>query len=366
LIIRRYFIKEILVTFVALTGVLYLIYISNRFVRYLADAATGNLSADAILLLLGLKSISSLPVLIPLSLYLAILIGLGRLYKDSEMVVMAACGVGNRTVLNSVLWIALIIGLGLSYVTLYVVPWAQQKSQEIQQEAAASADFTGIAAGRFNEFEEGELVFYAETMSKDQSVMENVFAEGVQEGAMNVLTADRAIQQVDPVSGDRFLVFMNGYRYQGTPGSETFRIIKYEEHGVRIVRKPVASREDRLETRTTDSLWRAKSTWEQAELQWRIAMPLSTILLAMAAVPLSKANPRQGRFAKLFTAILLYVVYSNLMGVARTWLQHGAVPVQVGIWWVHLSLLAFFGILWLKQNGVAWTMGRLLGRRQAL
>lgn len=353
MIIYRYFVREVVGTFVAVVFILYLIFISHRFIRYLADAASGKLPADVVAGLLAVKSISALPILLPLAFFLAVLIALGRFYKDSEMTALAACGIGQGTVLRALGSAAVILGLLVGGVTFMGAPWAQRAGERIQASAEAQADFAGIAAGRFKELRNIGLVFYVERLGKDGS-MEQVFAEKEDETQRHLLVARSARQTVDEASGERFLVFYDGVRYEGAPGAADFRMIQFEQHGVRLPSPEVGMGESRLGGKTTLELWARRARDDIAELHWRLAMPVSVITLGMVAVMLSRTDPRQGRFAKLITALLVYMVYSNLMGVGRTWIERGSVPDWLGLWWVHGLLGVLFAILWLRQSGWSW------------
>lgn len=353
MIIYRYFVREVVTTFIAVTSVLFLIYISHRFIRYLADAAAGNLSGDIVAWLLALKSLSSFPVLLPLAFFLSVLVALGRFYKDSEMTALAACGIGLGSVLRAISMASVVLAILVGLLTFIVAPWSQQKGQALQLKAEATADFTGIAAGRFKELKNIGLVFYVERFAPDGS-MENVFAEKEDAAMRHVLVARRAKQTVDPDSGERYLVFFDGYRYQGAPGAADFRLIEFREHGVRMPVPEARSGESRLAARTTLQLLEGDSPQESAELQWRLAMPVSVIVLGLVAVMLSRSDPRQGRFARLVTAILVYMVYSNLMGVGRSWIERGRVPEWFGLWWVHGLMLVLFVILWVLHSGWHW------------
>jgi len=361
-LINRYIAREVVTNFIAVTSVLVLIYTSNRFVRYLADAAAGNLPTDLIFRLMFYKAVTSLAVLLPLGFFLAVLIGLGRFYRDNEITALAACGIGIGGVLRGLFKLSLAVGGLVLLVTCYVSPWAERQGEAIRVLAQANASFAGIASGRFNEMGDGNLVFYTQTISRDQEHMENVFAQSDRDGVTSVLTARQAQQQIDPVTGNRFLVFVEGFRYDGVPGTASFRMIRFGEHGVLVEKRDSGAATLRLWDRSTADLWGDPDPTAIGELQWRFAMPLSVVFLSLVAALLSKTDPRQGRFAKLFVAVVVYVVYSNLMGVARSWVDHGTVAPSVGLWWVHGLLVIFFAILWTKQMGWSWTRRQLMGR----
>lgn len=362
MIVTRYFTKEIVAAWVAVTTILFLIFFSNRFMRYLADAASGGISNEAVFQLVAIKSITALPVLLPLALYLAILVTMGRLYKDSEMTALAACGVGISTVVKTVILISLPISFALLGLSLYGVPSAQKWAAEIQNEAKASADFSAIVPGRFKTMQDAGLVIYTEDLVDNSQRLEGVFARHIQENNVSVLSAQTAEHSLNEETENLFVVFKNGYRYEGIPGEGDFKVVEFKEYGVKVQAADDVRKGLPLSARPTEQLFNSERLREQAELQWRIAMPLSAVLLAVLSVLLSRADPRQGRFAKLFIAILIYVLYNNLISIAKNWVEQGQVPVSVGIWWVHLLLVCFIMFLWFKQVGIRWTLRRVTGK----
>ncbi len=359
MIIYRYLLKEITLTWFAVTLVLFLIYISNRFIRYLSAAASGTLPTDVVLNLLALKSLTSLPILLPLALYLAVLLSLGRMYKDNEMTALAAGGIGLGGVLRITGIYSVFVAIFMLVISLYAVPWAHHKALVIQEHAKSSSDFGGIASGRFKETSSDNLVLYTEKLSQNGELMENVFAHQERNNVTQLLSATQAFQKTDEHSGDRFIVFSDGYRYEGTPGQPDFKIIKYQEHGIRIKQKKTEAVNIRLSARPTHELIGSTHLDDIAELQWRYALPVSTVFLIFLSVMLSHTDPRQGRFGKLFIAILVYVVYNNLMGIGRNWLEQGVVPASIGLWWIHALLILVCITLWVRQMGVTWVINRL-------
>ena len=353
-IISRYVIREMVLALLAVTGVLYVIYVSNRFIRLLADAEGSSLPADAVVQLLALKSLSNLVTLLPLALFFAVLIALGRLYKDNEMLALAACGVSSARVLRTVLWCAFAFAGVVAGVSLYAGPWAEEKSYQLQDSLRATADIRGMAAGRFREVHGGKLVFYVESLSDDGRTMTNVFVETESNGVRKVLAAERGYYVVNPDSGDRYLVLQNGHRYDGQPSDPQFKTIAFKEHGLLVEEQAVTPGARKVIAHSTPQLLAQLGRYEVAELQWRVAMPLATVLLAALAVPLARTTPRQGRFAKLFVAVLVYVVYMNLLIVSRSWLERGTVSPLLGMWWVHAALLALVVLAMRRQLGVGW------------
>jgi len=342
--------------------VLLLIFISNRFIGFLADASVGELSSDVVLRLLTLKTLGSMVIILPLALFLSILLAFSRLYKDNEMVAMSACGVSVRKIYGAVSIFACFIALIVAVISFYLAPWAEEQSYRIQDIEKSSTELGGIIPGRFTENDTAEGVFYASEYSHDRSDMLDVFVQTERVDQQVILSSKSAHQAVDPKTGDRFIVMVDGYRYEGVPGQPDFKIIKYDQHAMRIEEQQIIQSYRKHRARPTASLIGSHDTRDIAELQWRISMPLSVILLALLAVPLSRTTPRQGRYAKLFVAIMIYVIYNNLMGIGNSWVEDGKVAAIVGMWWVHLLVLFCVWILLVNQYGFAWVLKAMVGR----
>lgn len=324
----------------AVTTVLFLIFVSTWFARLLGQVAAGDVNSQLVFMLLGLKSIDALMILLPLALYLAVLLALGRLYKDSEMTAMFACGVSPLRVAKLVFWFALGFALIVSSISLFAGPWAKAERYQLQGQMEAASGLEMVAGGQFRELVDGKLVFYAERLSDDGATMENVFIQESGRERQNVIVAPRAQNVTDPAHGGSYLVLEDGYRYEGNPGDADFRVVEFKRHGVRIKEPNAVIEISEIPAMSTLQLMRTDNQWAQAEVQWRWSMPVSTVLLAMLAVFLSRTNPRQGRFAKFFVGILVYVIYSNLLGVARSWLEKGTIPPQYGLWIIHALVAA--------------------------
>jgi lipopolysaccharide export system permease protein len=339
-------------TLVAVATVLFLIFISMWFARLLGQVAAGDLQLSVVFLLLALKSVEALMLLLPLALFLSVLLAFGRLYKDSEMVAMLACGVSLLRVTRLVFWFGLGFAFIIGAITLYFGPLANAERYKIQEQLKASIGLESIAAGQFRELAGGEVIFYAERLSDNGDAMENVFIQGVHQGAENLLVAERAWLR-EGERGDRYLVLENGNRYEGVPGRADFRIIHYREHEIRVAAPEALIEQDNDEKAAlpTLSLWASDTLVHKAELQWRMAMPLSAVLLALLAVFLSRTNPRQGRYGKFFLGILVYIIYSNLLAVARTWVERGKVDPLIGIWWVHALLVVVLAVMMFQHAG---------------
>lgn len=356
-ILDRYLLREILYTLLAVTGVLLFILLSNQFARVLGEAAAGRLPREAVFQLMGLTSLQYLTILVPVSLFLAIMLAFGRLYKDTEMSAIMACGIGPARLYRPLLVVAVgAVGL-LAWLSLDLAPWSADTAQQLRQSAQREAELGSLEPGRFRSAAGGDTVFYAEGVSSD-NLMANVFIQRQLGDRIEVAVAERG--QLVRNRQQPFFVLYDGKRYEGVPGSGEFRIIEFREHGIPIVLPAPEPGSEDVETRTTARLLESGRPEDRAELQWRISVPVSALLLALLALPLSRTSPRQGRYGKLAVAILIYIVYSNLLGAARVWLERGLVPPALGLWWVHGLMVAFILILLLQNN--RWHLRSVPGR----
>ena len=354
MIVQRYLIREILHYFFAVFSVLLVVAMTVAFVRLLAEMSTGVFSSVFVFQLLMLKIIGKLSILLPASLYLAILLALGRLYSDSEMVAMWSGGIGPRRINLSVFWLLLVFAAATSVISLYLSPEAMATRDVVWARAKAEAEVSGVLPGRFMEFRGGELVAYTESLSADSRKMKNVFAKFTIAGIPNILVAKRARFTGSEEGAGRYIVLEDGYRYSGSPGSVDYTIYRFAEHGFRIDREgsePVISKANA--TRTLDLL-NAPHLAYSAELQWRISQPISLLLLGMLAVPLARALPRQGKYTKLAMGIALYFLYGNAVGVMQTFIERGRVSTLIGIWPVHVAMaLVVVSLLYVQSSGRA-------------
>jgi len=355
-LIFRYLSRETLSTVVATMMILLVIFISNQFVHYLNDAAQGKITAKAVFELMSIQVPLLMGFLLPLSLYLGVLLSVGRWCTDHELIALYSCGYSRGQLLRAVVFIGLMVMVVVSCLMLWVEPKMQWQRARIIAQAVNSATLEKIQPGRFQPLSKNnERTFYAKSVSDDHKDMLNVFLANSKlshkhpgRHEWNVITARTASETKVPGNG-RFLVFNQGYRYIGVPGELDYQKVHFNQYKLRVV----PSDEDfglRTETLPTTKLFamRKKNKDAAAELQWRLALPISVIVLALLAMPLSEINPRSGKFARLFPAILIYIVYANLMIMSRAWIQKGVINEALGMWWVHalFLLLALVLIIW--------------------
>lgn len=339
-ILQRYLLREILAAFGAVYLLLLLIFVSRSLVDYLAKAAAGRMPVDIILHLLGLLVLSAMILLVPLCLFVAVMLALGRMQRDGELIAMTGAGLSRRYFHGSVARVAAAFAAVMAVFALYASPWAEREMKQLEARAKEESDLTGIAPGRFKEFSEGDRVLFVKELSEDRTEMREVFLQVRERGNLGVLAADGASLMTEDVTSNRFVVFTEGSRYEGTPGKADYQITQYDRFGVRLDREDREQSVGNTRAMTTSELLTENTPQNLAELQWRISTPISTFLLAVFAVVLTQTATRNGRYGSLLIAVLVYFTYSNTLGIARSMVKRGDLPGYLGLWWVHLLMLA--------------------------
>ncbi|WP_440997389.1 LPS export ABC transporter permease LptF [Arhodomonas sp. SL1] len=348
--LERYLVRETLVSWLAVTLVLVVVLLTNRLVRFMAEAARGDIPPDVIFSLLGLKALANLGVVLPASFFLAVILALGRLYRDSEMAAMTACGLGPRQLFRGLFALALPLAVVVGAFALVLGPRAEAAAQRMSAEAAQQAQFQGLAGGRFLGVDGGGVMYAAEVA--DDGTLRDVFARLPGDDMERVVVADRAYRRTDPDTGARFLVLADGARYDGIAGEGAWRMLRFEEHGVRLEERVPANIRLKRDARSVGQLLGSGSLGDHAEIQWRASMLVTVFTLLLAAVPLARTAPREGRYARLVAAVLLYVAYFNGLKAAQDWYENGILPGWLGLWWVHLVVAGLAAFLLWRQFGV--------------
>jgi lipopolysaccharide export system permease protein len=271
-------------------------------------------------------------------LLLAVVLTLGRLYHDSEMAALQACGFGPARLLVPLFCFAGAITVGLAWLVFVQVPQADREAQLLRQSAMKAAQFGQLDAGRFRSFSGGDAVFYAERVDPE-GVLHNVFVQRETAGRFEVALADTATYSKAAPNGAHLVTLFNGRRYEGVPGRDDFRVIEFREHGIPIATPANAVGSKDPDTKPTRELLGSDAPSDIAQLQFRASTPLMALVLTLLALPLSRLRPRQGRYARVGVAIVVYFVYSILLSATKVWVEKGDLPPAVGVWWVHAAAL---------------------------
>jgi lipopolysaccharide export system permease protein len=357
-IIERYVLREVGQTWLAVTGVLLAIVVSNQLSRVLGQAADNQYARQVVFELIALGAVMNLAVVVPLGLLIAVILALGRLYHDSEMAALMACGYGTGRLLMPLLGMALLVAAGLGWLSFVQVPRADLHAQELKAEAINHAQFGQLDAGRFRSFSGGDAVFYAESIDHD-GVLHHVFVQREAQGKLELALAARATYRMAGSEEAHIVTLYDGRRYEGKPGTRNFRVIEFAEHGIPVLTPAVGKSIDDPDTKPMAQLWGSPARADKAQVQSRLSTPLLALMLTIIAVPLAKLRPRQGRYAKVGYAIIVYFVYSNLISAASIWVEKGTLPPVIGVWAVHAAAVALATyLLWRDSPPQFWLRRR--------
>ncbi len=350
LIIFRYLLRELLSTTFAVCAVLLTVIVSARFVKYLKEAALGKFDADVLLAFMGYRLPSFIELILPLSFFIAVLLAYGRLYLDSEMTVLKACGMSQRRLLGYTMLTALVVAAMVGWLTLSVSPSGIQKFNELELAQEQRGELDAMPAKRFHRLSARSGVAYAEEV-KDGRLSLVFHTENrpssADENQLVVVLAETGYQQRSEDGRENFLVLEDGYRIEGTAGQANFRITRFAEFGKRLAAtRNWQGKEPEAEAMSTQDLMASDRSDHLATLHWRISLPLLVLTMAMVAVPLSKTNARQGRYFKLLPAVLLYLIYLMALKSGQDKVRKDELSVYIGIWGVHLVFLLFAFSVW--------------------
>ncbi len=345
IILERYLYREILTKLGWITGILLLILASHRFVDYLADAAAGDIPGNLVFEMLYMKMLALLPRMLPVAMFIAIILALSRMAQDRELTVVAGAGVAESFKVISILKLSAVYSVFVFAMSFFISPWAEGMVRELRNQAEAESDITGITAGQFREFSRGDRVVYVEELHNESNLMENVFLQVRQDDRISLVNSDISRFLIKPESGSRYVLFEKGARYDGHPGKRNYQITSYRTYAVLLEQGESAAVERRLESLPVAELWGSGLPAYKAELHWRLSYVIASLLLPLFALAMSRFSISESRYVPLFIAILVYLIYSNLLGLAKSLLRRGDVPDFAGLWWVHLLLLGIILIL---------------------
>ncbi|PRY63035.1 lipopolysaccharide export system permease protein [Vreelandella songnenensis] len=353
MILFRYLTREVLLTMSAVAGILLLVIMGSRFIRYFSDAAEGDFPVT----ILGSLMLFHLPgfmeLVLPLAFFLGILLAYGQLYMNSEITVMVACGMSPLRLLRVTLLPASIVAVLVGLCSLWLTPAGALQTAATLEEQRSRLDVSVLAPGRFQDFGGGRTAYISD-FSSDGTEMQEVLVHeqpGPESPHSFVTRAGSGYQETRVETGSRFLVLEDGERYGVVPGRNDAQRLTFERYTMRLGLSRSLRELDSLEYATTPELWDDPNPRAQAQFQWRSGLPLMVFILALLAQPLSRVNPRQGRFGKLLPAVFLYVAYLSLLLAAVDAIGSGTLPTVIGVWPVHLL---FFGLglllLWRSQR----------------
>jgi lipopolysaccharide export system permease protein len=341
---------DLLRTLLAVWSVIVVIIVSRQFIRILDKAIEGQVSNQALLTLLGLKTVIASAAFLPAALFMAVLMVLGRMYRDQEMSAVASAGGGAGTVYRAIFLLIFPLSVLAAGLSFYVSPWAEAMMEDMMHQDKESADLRGVAAGKFSEYSQGDLVFYVEKIDDDKK-MHQVFVQHRQGDRLAIINAETGTLKDLP--DGRYVVLENGERIQGQPGALNYVIEQFSEYSVRMETKESATIFGK-ESVATDALLGSVQIADIAELQRRFSIPIGVILLSFIAVPLAQMSPRGGVYGNMLVGFLIYFSYGNLIRVSYSCVVKQTIPEWLGVVGVNSLLLLIGAILLARLYGWQW------------
>ena len=341
MILTRYLTKEVFKSQIAILFILLLIFFCQQLVRVLGSAANGQVPADLVFSLLGLGMPTMAQLMLPLCLFIAVLLTLGRLYAESEITVMRACGIGQGILIKVVLILSLFTAAVAAYNALWLTPWAIHKQTEIVEEAKANPNMGALSAGQFMTANSSDFVLFIDNIQDNQ--INNVYVFQTQpkgQSKPSVIVAEKGELKALP-NGDQILNLQNSDRFEGTAILPDFRITHFDEYQAYLGHKTVAEDADEAGEMDIMQLWNANAPAMKTEFHWRLTLILAVPIMALLAVPLSRVNPRQGRFAKVLPALLLYLIYFLLQSSLKSAGSAGKLDASLFMPLVNIAFFAF-------------------------
>ncbi len=339
-------------------AILLAIIVFTQLIRLLGESVSGKLPVESVLVLLGFLTLNYLPILLSISLFLSVLLTLTKSYSDSEMVVWFSSGMSLTRWIRPVMWYALPVVSVIALLSLLLTPWAMSKVGEIRLKLESRDDIAVATPGTFRESKQADRVFFIENTTPGSNQVGNIFVQSVQHGKIGIMVAKQGLQEVAS-NGDKFLVLLNGTRHEGIPGQLDYRIVEFERYAMLVTSIEAKTTPANTKTYSTLFLLENRNSVNLAELNWRLGLPVSALILAVLAIPFSFVNPRAGRSLNMIGALVIYMLYNNLISIINTWVGQEKIPAFTGFFGIHAAIFALLVLLFYYRLSV-FSIGRLL------
>lgn len=358
MIITKYLVRETLKSQLAILFILLLIFFCQKLVRILDAAVDGNIPTNLVLSLLGLGMPEMAQLILPLSLFLGLLITLSRMYTESEITVMHACGLSKSILLRATLLLSLNTMIVAAVNVIWLSPWSSRHQELIMSKAKANPSTVKLVEGKFKQAENSNLVLFIGKV-KDKG-FENVFLAQLKPNSNarpSIIIANRGymIQRQD---GSQLVILEKGTRYEGTALLRDFRITDFTQYQATISHREVAVASTYAEQMTLGQLWYSLEPEARAELHWRLTLIVSVLIMAMMVVPLSEIDPRQGQVLNMLPSMLLYLIFFLLQTSLRSNGAKGKLEPVLWMWLTNVVYLALVLNLWnnLPAKRLRWLL----------
>ncbi len=337
---RRALLQELSLSSGASLVVLVAIALVTLFIRLLGDAARGELANEAVFAYLGFSLLHFLPVLLSVAIFVGAMLTLMRYWRENEMAIWLSSGLSLNDWIRPMLTFAVPMALILALLTNGVIPWASGKKDVYKAELLSRDDTSMAVPGIFAESQGGDRVYFVESLNPLTGKVRNVFMQSRDSGKQGVVVATEGIQKKMD-DGTRFLVLSQGRRYEGQPGQPEYRVVQFDRYWIRLdpVTVKAKEREQDIRQQSTLELLESPDKDARGELAGRLNVPLSLLVLALLAIPLSYVNNRAKRSYGLIVALLVFFIYHNLLSMTQTWMAQGKLGLAAGLLSAHLPAL---------------------------
>ena len=357
-LISRYLNKNLVLIFLAILLIFSLIIFGNQFVSIAQKAVKHGIPLPELMPLMGFNMIRDLPIILSLSFFLSVVISISQLYKNSEAIAMNSFGIGEKNFINFIKPLVILIFIIIFMLSMYIVPWAKYQKSVTEDITVNASEFTFISEGKFESFQNGKIVFYASESSLDDNEgeqnMEEIFIHLSNESTPTVVLASEATKYKDSKSESIYLRLRDGVRYEGLPGNGNVNILDFDSYDLEIVSGEVQksiSNFTKIESRSSIDLLLEGGVLSHAEIQWRLSQPISIMILSFIVVLLGRASPRTGKGVNLLFGIIIFMLYYNILLVAKNSVESGQLNPFIGLWSIHIMIILFMIIFYQFRQG---------------
>ena len=357
-IIAKYLMRKVLVFLMAIFIVIGLVVFGNQLVLVIQESLQIGIPVADLFPLIGFKALRDVPLILSLSLFLAIILAVSKLYKSSEAIVMNSLGLGDKHFMVFIQPVIVTIFIFILFLTTVAVPWSKQQRSMIMDRTENASEFSFIKQGEFQEFKNGDIVFYASKVKDSEKAdgqdMEEIFIYALSAGEPIITLAKQAQKYTNFITNSTYLRLKDGTRYHGFPGDTNKKILNFDLYDLQIIDGEVQksiTNYNKVEGKGTLDLLYSDELNEIAELQWRLSQPLSVLILSALGILLGKASPRGGKNLGVLVGVAVFILYNNALLIAKSTLEHGDSSPIVGLWWVHLLMLLFISIFYFYRHG---------------
>ena len=351
--IAKYIRHNLVTLFFAIIFIIGLVVFGNQFVLMLQESVERGIPLQELMPLVSFKMIRDVSLILSLSLFLAIILTISQLYKNSEAVVMNSLGLSDKHFIVFIQPLVLLSFVIIFFLTIYAVPWAMQQKNIMEEETKNASEFSFITVGEFEVFKQGKIVFYASESKPLDTIegqnMEEIFIYAFDNEKPVILLASEAKKYIDSESKSIYLRLKDGVRYQGIPGNENINILNFDLYDLEIVSGELQKSiviYTKIEGKSTLDLIKEGGRYANAELQWRLSQPITVLILSVIGVFLGKTSPRGGKGVNLLIGIIVFMLYYNGLLIAKSAIELGQMDPIIGLWGVHLLMVLLLLLLY--------------------